>query len=77
VVVVKPTPFEYHQLTSVTEVIDLLGEYQHDAELMAGNQSLDIVMSNRFTTSGHIIDINRIEKFKYIYFPIRWSRSGR
>lgn len=71
----KPTPFEYHQPTSVIEAVDLLREYQHDPELMVSNQSLGIVMANWLTTPDHIIDINRIEEFDYVDFPIRWSRS--
>lgn len=62
----KPATFQYHQPTSVTEATELLTEYQHDAELMAGNQSLGIIMANRLATPDHIIDINGIENLDYI-----------
>ncbi|MFC4551108.1 MULTISPECIES: FAD binding domain-containing protein [Halorussus] len=61
----KPAPFEYHRPTSVSEVASLLTEH-HDAELMAGNQSLGIVMANRLATPDHIIDLNRVEDLDYV-----------
>ncbi|MFB6105158.1 MAG: xanthine dehydrogenase family protein subunit M [Halobacteriaceae archaeon] len=57
----KPAPFEYHQPGTVGEATDLLADLGTDAELMAGNQSLGIIMSNRLATPDHIIDINGID----------------
>lgn len=57
----KPATFQYHQPSTVTEATDLLAEHQHDAELMAGNQSLGIVMANRLATPEHIVDINGVD----------------
>lgn len=57
----KPAPFEYHQPTTITETKDLLADLGSDAELMAGNQSLGIIMSNRLATPDHIIDINGVD----------------
>lgn len=56
----KPAPFQYHQPTTVSEATELLADHEHDAELMAGNQSLGIIMANRLATPDHIIDINDI-----------------
>lgn len=62
----KPAAFQYHQPSSVTETTDLLAEHRHDAELMAGNQSLGIVMANRLATPDHVIDINRVDGLDYV-----------
>jgi carbon-monoxide dehydrogenase medium subunit len=62
----KPAPFQYHRPTTITETTDLLAEHQHDAELMAGNQSLGILMANRLATPDHIIDINEVTALEYI-----------
>jgi carbon-monoxide dehydrogenase medium subunit len=56
----KPAPFHYHRPASVTEVVELLDELE-DAELMAGNQSLGIVMANRLGTPDHVVDLNRVD----------------
>jgi carbon-monoxide dehydrogenase medium subunit len=61
----KPAPFEYHRPTTVTEATDLLAEYG-DAELLAGNQSLGIVMANRLATPDHLIDLNTVEDLDYV-----------
>lgn len=44
----------------MAETQSLLADYGHDAELMAGNQSLGIIMSNRLATPDHIIDLNQV-----------------
>ncbi|ELZ19966.1 aerobic carbon monoxide dehydrogenase [Halosimplex carlsbadense 2-9-1] len=61
----KPSPFQYHRPDTVEEAAALLEELP-DAELMAGNQSLSIVMSNRLANPDHIVDINGIDELAYI-----------
>jgi carbon-monoxide dehydrogenase medium subunit len=61
----KPAPFEYHRPTTVAEATDLLAEHA-DAELMAGNQSLGIVMANRLATPDHIVDLNAVEELAFV-----------
>lgn len=56
----KPAPFEYHQPTTVEAATTLLADLD-SAEVMAGNQSLGIIMANRLATPDHIIDINDID----------------
>ena len=58
----KPAPFEYHRPSTVAEAADLLSELGHDAELLAGNQSLGIIMANRLATPDHLVDLGRIEE---------------
>lgn len=61
----KPAPFEYHRPETVAEATELLADLP-EAEMMAGNQSLSIVMSNRLANPDHIIDINGIDELAYI-----------
>jgi carbon-monoxide dehydrogenase medium subunit len=61
----KPAAFEYHRPQTVSEATELLRTLS-DVELMAGNQSLSIVMSNRLATPDHIIDINGLDELQYI-----------
>jgi len=61
----KPSPFQYHRPDTVEEAVALLDELP-EAELMAGNQSLSIVMSNRLATPDHIVDINGLDELAYI-----------
>jgi len=61
----KPSAFEYHRPDTVAEATELLADLP-EAEMMAGNQSLSIVMSNRLANPDHIIDINGIEELSYI-----------
>lgn len=61
----KPRPFEYHRPETVEEVVALLSDLD-DAELMAGNQSLGIIMSNRLATPSNVIDLNGVEELSFI-----------
>ncbi|MFC3476787.1 FAD binding domain-containing protein [Halobacterium litoreum] len=58
----KPAAFEYHRPDSVAEATTLLADLGHDAELLAGNQSLGIIMANRLATPDHLVDLNRVEE---------------
>lgn len=57
----KPAAFEYHRPDSVTEATELLADLGHDAELLAGNQSLGIIMANRLATPDHLVDLGQVE----------------
>ena len=61
----KPAPFTYHRPTSVEEALGLLADLE-DAELLAGNQSLGIVMANRLATPDNLIDLNFVEDLNFI-----------
>ncbi|MFB6298584.1 MAG: xanthine dehydrogenase family protein subunit M [Salinirussus sp.] len=61
----KPAPFEYHRPSTVAETTELLADLP-DAELMAGNQSFGIIMSNRLAQPDHIVDINGVDALDYI-----------
>lgn len=57
----KPAPFEYHAPATVSEACRLLADLD-DAELVAGNQSLGIVMANRLATPEHLIDLGGVDE---------------
>jgi carbon-monoxide dehydrogenase medium subunit len=57
----KPAAFEYHRPTTLSEACQRLADLD-DAELMAGNQSLGIIMANRLATPDHIVDINNVDE---------------
>lgn len=61
----KPSPFEYHRPDTIEQAASLLSDLP-DAELMAGNQSLSIVMANRLANPGHIVDLNGVDDLEYI-----------
>lgn len=61
----KPAHFTYHNPSTVDDVVALLEEYE-DAELMAGNQSLGIVMANRLATPDHIVDLGGVDELAYL-----------
>lgn len=61
----KPTQFEYDRPESVSETLELLEEH-FDAELLAGNQSLGIIMANRFASPDRLVDINRLDDLAFV-----------
>lgn len=61
----KPAPFTHHRPATVEEAAELLAEHE-DAELLAGNQSLGIVMANRLATPDHLIDLNGIDELAFV-----------
>ena len=56
----KPARFKYACPTTVAEAISLLGEYQDDAKVLAGGQSLVPVMNARLAQPAVIVDINQV-----------------
>jgi carbon-monoxide dehydrogenase medium subunit len=61
----KPAQFDHHQPATLDATLDLL-ERHPEAELIAGNQSLGIVMANRLATPDHLIDLGDIDDLDYI-----------
>ena len=61
----KPTQFEYDRPDSMDEALELLEEHL-DAELLAGNQSLGIIMANRFASPERLVDINRLDDLAFV-----------
>jgi aerobic carbon-monoxide dehydrogenase medium subunit len=61
-----PATFSYHVPSSVAAATALLVEYQDDAKILSGGQSLIPLMKLRLATPKHLIDINRIPGLAYI-----------
>ncbi len=61
----KPAPFEYHSPATVEEATELLADLP-EAEVLAGNQSLGIVMANRLATPDHLVDVNGLDDLSYV-----------
>jgi carbon-monoxide dehydrogenase medium subunit len=57
---VKPAAFEYHRAESVEHALALLAQYDGDAQLIAGGQSLTPMLNLRMARPAHLIDINAI-----------------
>lgn len=71
----KPATFDYHRPTTVEEAVSALDELE-GAELLAGNQSLGIMLANRLATPDHLIDINRIDALEYVRVTDEAVRVG-
>jgi aerobic carbon-monoxide dehydrogenase medium subunit len=63
---VIPGAFSYSAPGSVPEAIELLGQYGHDAKILAGGQSLIPVMRFRLLEPKYLIDITRILGMNHI-----------
>src|SRR6188768_1784890 len=61
-----PGQFSYHAPSTLPEAIALLGEYNGEAKVLAGGQSLIPLMRFRLAQPEHLVDINRIAGLAYI-----------
>ena len=61
-----PPNFEYYAPKSVQEAIGLLDQYQGEAKVLAGGQSLIGMMKLRLAQPTALVDINRIPDLAYI-----------
>ncbi len=52
-----PYPFSYHRPATVSEALQLIGEYGDDGKVLAGGHSLLPVMKLRLAQPGHLVDI--------------------
>jgi aerobic carbon-monoxide dehydrogenase medium subunit len=58
----KLPPVEYEAPTTVADAIDLLAEYQDEASVLAGGQSLIPLLALRLARPAVLIDINGIDE---------------
>jgi carbon-monoxide dehydrogenase medium subunit len=73
---VKPAKFEYHAPATLEAAIALLAQYQGEARLLAGGQSLVPMMNFRLAAPSAIIDLNRIPDLGYIRAEAGTVRIG-
>lgn len=64
----KPPPFEYKRVDSVSEAASLLKELGTDARILAGGQSLIPLMNLRLASPACLVDISRVDELDYIRF---------
>jgi carbon-monoxide dehydrogenase medium subunit len=62
----KLPPVEYEAPTTVAEAIDLLGEHEEEASVLAGGQSLIPLLALRLARPAVLIDINGIDELSGI-----------
>ena len=62
----KPAKFDYHAPATLDAAIALLAQYQGEARLLAGGQSLLPMMNFRLATPAALIDLNRIPDLGYV-----------
>jgi len=71
----KPSPFTYHDPSSLSEAIGLLGSLEN-AKLLAGGQSLGPMLNYRYVMPDHLLDLNKIPGLSDIQINGRGVRVG-
>ena len=62
------TEFEYFAPTTVEEALSLLSQYKEEAKIIAGGQSLLVVMRQGLLSTEYLIDIKGISALDYINY---------
>jgi len=60
--------FEYFAPKTVAEALSLLSKYKEEAKIIAGGQSMLVVMKQRLLTPEYLIDIKGISALDYIKY---------
>jgi carbon-monoxide dehydrogenase medium subunit len=62
----KPAPFEYYAPDSLEQAVELFGQYNGEAKILAGGQSLVPAMNFRVVQPSVLIDLNQVGELSYI-----------
>ncbi len=62
----KPARFHYAAAGSASEAIGLLAEHQEDGRILAGGQSLVVLLNMRLAQTKYLIDISACPDLQYI-----------
>lgn len=62
----KPASFKYFRPQTIQEALTLLDEYDYEAKILSGGQSLIPMMNMRLARPQFLIDINNIDGLSYI-----------
>lgn len=62
----KPAPFAYHRPFDLDDVVNLLAEYDGEAKILAGGQSLTPMLALRLAYFDNLIDITRLPELNGI-----------
>lgn len=60
----KPAKFQYHRPTTVAEATALLREFDDEAKVIAGGQSLLPIMNMRLAEPSHLVDVTAIPELR-------------
>lgn len=63
----KPPPFVYRDPDTLDEAVELLAEWQDDAAVLAGGQSLVPLLNMRFARPEVVVDVNRVADLDRIH----------
>lgn len=72
----KPPPFDYMRVGSVSEALGALAEHGDEAKILAGGQSLVPMMNFRLAAPRLLIDINRVVELATIEANIHGLTLG-
>src|ERR1700757_3371423 len=72
----KLPPVECEAPTTVADAIDLLAEYQDEASVLAGGQSLIPLLALRLARPAVLIDINGIDELSGVSAANGWVAMG-
>ena len=72
----KIPPVEYEAPTTVADAIDLLAEYQDEASVLAGGQSLIPLLALRLARPAVLIDINGVDELSGVSATDGWVAVG-
>jgi carbon-monoxide dehydrogenase medium subunit len=73
---VKPAPFEYHDPSTIDEAVALLKQYDGEAKLLAGGQSLMPLLNMRLARPQGVVDLNHVAGLDYIREENGWIAIG-
>ncbi|HBP28111.1 MAG: FAD binding domain-containing protein [Advenella sp.] len=62
----KPLAFEYKRVDKVSEAVQWLHEAGENARILAGGQSLVILLNMRLAQPAYLLDISRCEELKFV-----------
>lgn len=60
--------YTYHKAMSIEEVLSLLAQYGEDATVLAGGQSLVVLIRQGLVRPAHIVDIKNVAGIDYIAY---------
>jgi aerobic carbon-monoxide dehydrogenase medium subunit len=69
----KLPPLDYEAPASVARAVDLLAEYQDEASVLAGGQSLIPLLALRLARPAVLVDINKVPELSGISSADRWA----
>lgn len=75
--IVVEAKFAYHEPTSVSEAVQLLHRYPGESKVLAGGQSLVLMLQNQILHPRHLVNLSRIRELKELKFdPAGGVRIG-